>query len=175
VWNRDEWKGQELPGRRTPWYAIRFIEQTGSDDLSGNVRPGRGLGSALLADPSVAASCAELTGLSIVPGTLNVRLPEAVERDGRWRYVPAEAMAPDWRERAGQTGYHMVDVVVAGRYRAVAFQADEPEGPGYPPEQIELMSDTHLRSALGLADGDPIQIAIVARDPGTGPPRPAPG
>jgi len=147
----------------------------GSGDLSGIVQPGRGLGSALLADPLVAANAAEITGLSIVPGTLNVRLPQAVHWDGRWRYVPAEAMASDWHERSGQTGYHMVDVLVAGRYRAVAFQADEPAGHGYPPDQIELMSDTHLRSALGLADGDPIEIAVVAVEPAAGPPRPAPG
>ncbi len=69
---------------------------------------------------------------------------------------------PDWHERTGQTGYHAVDVLVAGRYRALAFQADEPEGQGYPPDQIELLSDTHLRRALGLADGDLIEVAIRA-------------
>jgi CTP-dependent riboflavin kinase len=120
---------------------------TGRDDLGGTVQPGRGLGSVLLQNPLVAERFKVIAGFSVVPGTLNVRLPGPVVRDGRWRYVAAEAIAPDWRERAGQTGYHLVDVLVAGRYRAVAFQADEPDGLGYPPDQIELLSDTHLRSA----------------------------
>jgi len=68
-----------------------------------------------------------------VPVTLNVRLPGPLARDGRWRYVAAEEIAPDWRERTGQTGYHLLDVLVARRYRAVAFQADEPDGP--PPQR----------------------------------------
>jgi CTP-dependent riboflavin kinase len=146
---------------------------TGGDELSGAVQPGRELGSELLRDPVVAERFEAIAGFAVVPVTLNVRLPGPLARDGRWRYVAAEAIAPDWRERTGQTGYHLLDVLVARRYRAVAFQADEPDDLGYPPDQIELLSDTHLRSALGLADGDPIEIAAIG-NPGTGPPRPAP-
>jgi CTP-dependent riboflavin kinase len=107
-----------------------------------------------------------------VPGTLNLRLAVPLERDGRWRYLPSEEIAPDWQERTGQTGYHLMPVRIAGRYRALAFQADEPNGRGYPPEQIELLSDTHLRSALGLADGDRVEIEFA---PEAEPPRPASG
>jgi len=131
------------------------------DDLSAFVEPGRGLGAELLQDPLVAERFEAIAGFAVVPGTLNVRLPGPLARDDRWRYVPAEEITPDWRERTGQTGYHLVDVLVAGRYRAVAFQADEPDGRGYPPDQLEVLSDTHLRSALGLADGDRIEIAVV--------------
>jgi CTP-dependent riboflavin kinase len=131
---------------------------SGQDDLGGVVQPGRGLGSELLLDPLAAEAFRAIAGFDVVPGTLNVRLPGPLARDGRWRYVAAEEIAPDWRERSGQTGYHVIDVLVAGRHRAFAFQADEPEGPGYPPDQIELLSGTHLRSALGLADGDRIEI-----------------
>jgi CTP-dependent riboflavin kinase len=134
---------------------------TGRDDLSGAVQPGRGLGSALLQDQAVAARFEAIAGFVVVPGTLNVRLSRPIARDGRWRYVAAEAIAPDWRERTGQTAYHLVDVLVAGRFRAVAFQAEEPDGLGYPPDQIELLSDTHLRSALGLADGGLIESAVA--------------
>lgn len=126
------------------------------------MQPGRGLGSELLADPALAARFEAIAGFAVVPGTLNVRLGAPVVRDGRWRYVSAEEISPDWRELTGQTGYHLVDVLVEGRYRAVAFQADEPDGLGYPPDQIELLSDTHLRGALGLADGDRIELAVAA-------------
>ena len=134
---------------------------SGGDDLSGVVQPGRGLGSELLQNPVVAERFEAIAGFVVVPGTLNVRVPVPLVRDARWRYVPAVEIAPDWREQTGQTGYHLVDVLVAGRYRAVAFQADEPDGIGYPPDQIELLSETHLRSALGLADGDRIEIAVA--------------
>ena len=39
------------------------------------------------------------------------------------------------------------------------FQGDEPE---YPPEQVEIMSDHHLRAALGLHDGDVLEFSLVA-------------
>ena len=134
---------------------------SGGDDLSGVVQPGRGLGSELLQNPVVAERFEAIAGFVVVPGTLNVRDPGPLGRDARWRFVPAEVIAGDWRVRTGQTGYHLVDVLVAGRYRAVAFQADEPDGIGYPPDQIELLSETHLRSARGLADGDRIEIAVA--------------
>jgi CTP-dependent riboflavin kinase len=112
-------------------------------------------------DPAILERFRAIAGFAVIPGTLNVRLPGPLERDRRWRYIAAETIAPDWHELAGQSGYHLIDVTVAGRYRGLAFQADEPDGLGYPPDQIELLSDTHLRSALGLADGDPIEVAVV--------------
>ena len=49
---------------------------------------------------------------------------------------------------------------MAGRYRAIAFQADEPAEPGYPPEQVELICEAHLRRELGLTDGDAISFSV---------------
>lgn len=132
-------------------------------DLSGVVRAGRGLGAPLMADPIVLERLQQLAGIRLVPGTLNVQLPRALERDESWRYVAATHVAPDWEARTGQSGYFIASVTIAGRYRGLAFQAVEPEGPGYPADQIELFSDVHLRSELGLHDGDAIEIAI-ARD-----------
>lgn len=132
-------------------------------DLSGVVRAGRGLGAPLMADPIVLERLQQLAGIRLVPGTLNVHLPRALDRDESWRYVAATDVAPDWEARTGQSGYFIASVTIAGRYRGLAFQAVEPEGPGYPADQIELFSDVHLRSELGLHDGDAIEIAI-ARD-----------
>ena len=131
-------------------------------DLRGIVQPGRGLGAGLMADAAVMARLSELAGFPLVPGTLNVRLPEPLERDAGWRYVAAAEIGSDWEARTGQAGYHLADVTIAGRFRGLAFQADEPAGPGYPPDQIELFSDVHLRAALGLDDGDPIAVALRA-------------
>ena len=133
-------------------------------DLSGTVVPGRGLGSELMRESGVTARFEEIAGFQLVPGTLNVRLPGPLVRDERWRFLPSEEVAPDWAERSGQSGYFLADVVVEGAHRALAFQAVEPEGPGYPPDQVELLSETHFRNTLGLADGDPIAVALRDRD-----------
>lgn len=131
-------------------------------DLSGIVQPGRGLGAQLMVEAAVMARLSELAGFPLVPGTLNVRLSGPLERAAGWRYVAASEIGADWEARTGQAGYHLADVVIARRYRGLAFQADEPAGPGYPADQIELFSDVHLRGALGLGDGDPIAVALSA-------------
>jgi CTP-dependent riboflavin kinase len=128
------------------------------DDLSGTVVPGRGLGSELMRDSHVTARFEEIAGFPLVPGTLHVRLQGLLVRDERWRFLPSEEIAPDWADRSGQSAYFLAAVFVERAHRALAFQAVEREGPGYPPNQIELLSDTLLRDALGLADGDAITV-----------------
>jgi CTP-dependent riboflavin kinase len=103
-----------------------------------------------------------LLGFEAVPGTLNVRFDAPVVRDGGWLYLASSEIGPGWEGDTGQTGYHYLPVLVAGRYRAVAFQADEPVAPGYPADQVELICETHLRGALGLVDGDEISFSVSA-------------
>ena len=98
----------------------------------------------------------ELLGFAAVPGTLNVWLPEPIERDESWQHLRAEEIGPDWEETTGQAGYFIVAVRIEDRYRGIAFQADEP---GYPADQVELISEVKLREALGLGDGDPISFS----------------
>jgi CTP-dependent riboflavin kinase len=129
-------------------------------DLSGIVQPGRGLGVGLMADPAVREKLEQLAGFPIVPGTLNVRLPGQLERCPGWRYVAAREITPDWQARTGQEGYFLAPVTIAGRFRGLAFQAVEPEGRGYPLDQIELFCEVHLRGELGLGDGDPIAVRL---------------
>jgi CTP-dependent riboflavin kinase len=49
-------------------------------------------------------------------------------------------------------------VLIAGRYRGIVFQGDEPE---YPPTQVDIMSDHHLRATRELHDGDTLAFALV--------------
>ena len=125
------------------------------------MRSGRGLGAELMADPAVLERLAELVGFAVVPGTLNVRLARPLERGTEWKYLPAADVGPDWEARTGQAGYFHVPVVIAGRYRGLAFQADEPGEPGYPRDQIELFSEVRLRDALGLEDGDHLAVTTL--------------
>jgi CTP-dependent riboflavin kinase len=127
-------------------------------DLSGIVEAGRGLGAGLTSDPVVMKKLRELAGFAVVPGTLNVRLSNPLERGPGWRYVPAAEITADWESRTGQSGYFMAPVTVAGRYRGLAFQAIEPGRLGYPPDLVELFCEVHVRAELGLEDGDVIEI-----------------
>jgi CTP-dependent riboflavin kinase len=137
-----------IPGRQMP-------EQR---DLSGIVQPGRGLGAGLMTDRAVREKLEELIGFPVVPGTLNVRLPRPLRRGRSWRYLAADEIASDWEARTGQSGYFLAPVTVAGRYRGLAFQAVEARERGYPADQIELFGEAHLRTELGLSDGDPISV-----------------
>jgi CTP-dependent riboflavin kinase len=138
-------------------------------DLSGIVQAGRGLGAGLMADWAAMEKLDELAGFPVVPGTLNVRLPRPLERGSSWRYLAAAEIAPDWEKRTGQSGYFLAPVTVAGSYRGLAFQAVEPGERGYPPDQIELFCEVHLRGELDLSDGDPIAVWLsdVELDPRT--------
>jgi CTP-dependent riboflavin kinase len=113
-----------------------------------------------MADAAVMEKLHELAGFPVVPGTLNVRLPEPLDRGSMWRYMAAADIAPDWEARTGQAGYYLAPVTVASRFRGLAFQAVELEASGYPPDQIEVFCNVHLREELGLRDGDPISIRL---------------
>jgi CTP-dependent riboflavin kinase len=129
-------------------------------DLSGWVRPGRGLAAGRMADRVVVEKLEELAGFPIVAGTLNVRLPRPLERGSSWRYLAAHEITSGWEAQTGQSGYFLAPVIVAGLYRGLAFQAIEPGAHGYPPDQIELFCEAHLRTELGLGDGDPIEVCL---------------
>ena len=113
-----------------------------------------------MAERAVMSRLEKLAGFAIVPGTLNVRLPRPLERDSSWRYVRAAEISPDWEAQSGQAGYFLVAVTIAHRYRGLAFQADEYGDAEYPTDQIELLSEVHLRTELGLGDGDGIAVSI---------------
>jgi CTP-dependent riboflavin kinase len=115
-----------------------------------------------MAEGAVLQRLETIAGFPLIPGTLNLRLPGPLERGPEWRYVAATEVGPDWTARTGQAGYFLVEVVIEDRLRGLAFQAVEPEGTGYPSDQIELFSEVHLRTELGLDDGDPLSVSVVA-------------
>jgi protein-S-isoprenylcysteine O-methyltransferase Ste14 len=127
-------------------------------ELHGVVVPGRGRGAALLADDRVLDRIEKLFGVRVVPGTLNLRLDAPFDQTRATRYMAASDVDPGWEAATGQAGYHLAPVLVEGRYRGIAFQADEP---GYPEDLVEIMCEVHLRSTLGLEDGDPISSTVL--------------
>ena len=127
-------------------------------ELTGIVIPGRGLGSVRMGHSDTSDRMEELLGFSLVPGTLNVRLSRPYDRTLTSRYLAATELGPRWERETGQAGYFLMSVLIAGRYRGVAFQADEPE---YPADQVELLCEVHLRDSLGLNDGDVISFLVL--------------
>jgi CTP-dependent riboflavin kinase len=125
----------------------------------GIVVPGRGFGAQRMANPAVLHAAQRLTDLTLVPGTLNVRLPQPFDGLLPWYLTEADLGGNVWRDHApNRTGIRCGAVLIAGRYRGIVFQGDEPE---YPPAQVEIMSDHHLRDTLRLHDGDVLAFALV--------------
>jgi CTP-dependent riboflavin kinase len=122
----------------------------------GRVTAGRDLGS-LRMTPDVLDLLRSETGLHAVPGTLNVRLGGPVDESLLPRYLGASAIDPAWAEATGQSGYRWVPVTIEGRFDGVAIRAVEDH---YPDDLIEVVSGTHLRSELGLGDGDEIRLTV---------------
>jgi CTP-dependent riboflavin kinase len=126
----------------------------------GIVVPGRGFGGQRMANPTVLQVAQRLTGLILVPGTLNIRLPQPFDGLLPWYFTEVDLGGNVWRDHApNRTGIRCGEVLIAGRYRGIVFQGDEPE---YPPAQVEIMSDHHLRTTLGLNDGDVLAFSLVA-------------
>jgi CTP-dependent riboflavin kinase len=131
----------------------------------GIVVPGRGFGAQRMANPAVLHAAQRLTGLILIPGTLNVRLPQPFDGLLPWYFTENELGGHVWRDHApNRTGIRCGEVLIAERYRGIVFQGDEP---AYPPAQVEILSDHHLRDTLGLRDGDMLEFTLLT-DQGTG-------
>jgi CTP-dependent riboflavin kinase len=131
----------------------------------GIVVPGRGFGAQRMANPAVLQAAQRLTALTLVPGTLNVRLPQPFDGLLPWYFTEEELGEHVWRDHApNRTGIRCGEVLIAERYRGMVFQGDEPE---YPPAQVEILSDHHLRATLGLRDGDMLAFTLLT-DQGSG-------
>jgi CTP-dependent riboflavin kinase len=126
-------------------------------DFRGGVVSGRGFGAQRMANPAVLQAAQRLADMTLVPGTLNVRLPQPFDGLLPWYLTEADLGGNVRRDHApNRTGIRCGKVIIAGRYRGIVFQGDEPE---YPPEQVEILSDHHLRDTLGLHDGDELEFS----------------
>jgi CTP-dependent riboflavin kinase len=117
-----------------------------------------------MANPAVLQAAQRLTALTLVPGTLNIRLPQPFDGTLTGYLTEDDLGGHVWRDHAPhRQGMRFGEVLITGRYRGIVFQGDEPE---YPPTQVEILSDHHLRAALGLRDGDMLAFTLVT-DQGT--------
>ena len=125
----------------------------------GVVVAGRGFGAQRMSQPTFLDAMQRFTNLALVPGTLNVRLPQPFEGTLAGYVTEADLGGNLWREHAPhRQGVRFSEGIIAGQYRGIIFQGDEPE---YPPEQVEILSDHHLRATLGLRDGDMVEFTLL--------------
>jgi CTP-dependent riboflavin kinase len=96
---------------------------------------------------------AEKTGVRLLPGSLNVVL------DHPWRVADA-SLRPEPPEYG--VGMSIVPCRVEGIPAFILRTDDNNEGRGdHPPNVVEIAAAVHLRQALGLADGDEVEINVL--------------
>ncbi len=128
----------------------------------GKVKTGRGAGAAEMATPDDLEVFRRLTGLSVIPGTLNIDLTEPFDlallsyvsfAELGWEFDPAKQGI----KYDGEIGMHYGRALVAEKYPVgIIFFTWVTD----PTTDAELVSPHHLRSALGLRDGDIIEFTL---------------
>lgn len=129
----------------------------------GMVKTGRGLGVLEMSGPGGLEGFRLLTGLSVIPGTLNIDLTEPFDL-ALLNYVTFAELgwtidltkhAPKYE---GEIGMHYGRALIADKYPAcVVFFTWVTD----PYTDAELISPYHLRSALGLQDGDIVEFTLL--------------
>jgi hypothetical protein len=103
-------------------------------EFRGVVVSGRGFGAQRMANPAVLHTAQRLTALTLVPRTLNVRLPQPFDGLLPWYLTEADLGGNVWRDHApNRTGIRCGEVLIARRYHGMVFQGDEPK---YPPATL---------------------------------------
>jgi CTP-dependent riboflavin kinase len=124
---------------------------------------GRGAGALEMSAPGSLEVFQHLTGLSVIPGTLNIGLTEPFDL-ALLNYVTLVELgwAIDLFKHGikydGESGMHYGRVTVANKYPACAIfftWVDDIY------TDAELVSPHHLRSALGLQDGDIVEFRLT--------------
>ena len=128
----------------------------------GTVKTGIGGAVAEMSKPGGLEGFRQFTGLAIVPGTLNIDLSEPIDlkllsyvkfADIGWEFDPATQGI----EYQGEIGMYFRRAAVAERYPAYllifTWVTDVYT-------HAELVSPCHLRSTLGLKDGDIVEFTL---------------
>lgn len=106
--------------------------------------------------PGVRESFQALTGLLVIPGTLNLRLTEPFDITGM-KFVEVDFDPARYgNPYKGETGIYYDRVMVAGKYQACVCVFTWINDKYH----IELVSPHHLRTVLDLRDGDTVEFTL---------------
>jgi phosphoglycolate phosphatase len=128
--------------------------------IAGRIRSGLGHAAGFTGQPSVRRQFMHTLGIDPFPGTLNLQVdPAAISRWDILRSGVGLRLVP---EQAAGCAARCYPVRASGAGRSpVTAAIVVPEVPGYPPDQIEVVSSVFLREALGAVDGDLITLDTV--------------
>jgi CTP-dependent riboflavin kinase len=129
----------------------------------GLVKTGRGYGALEMSAPDSLEEFQRLTGLSVIPGTLNIDLTEPFDLALLSYVTFAELgrvidLSKQGIKYDGEIGMHYGRVTVANKYPACAIfwtWVDDLY------TDAELISPHHLRSTLDLQDGDIVEFGLL--------------
>ena len=130
--------------------------------LRGRLVDGLGEGQRFTALDWVRRRFRDLLGFDPYPGTVNLRVEAAGDREAlaRLRSAPGIIILPEPGFCAA-TAYR-VAIHLPGGPDAVPAAIVVPHVPGYPGDQVELVAAVHVRTALGLNTGDTVTITARA-------------
>ena len=124
--------------------------------LDGIVTTGLGQGAQFMTIPWVRDAVRRLIGFDPYPGTLNVKLLDAGVV-AAWRQIEGRSalrLAPPPPEECGA---RLFRVTVAPDIAAAIVVPDEARHAG---DLLELIAPIHVRSRLGLRDGDHVTVRV---------------
>ena len=129
-----------------------------AETLIGRLATGIGQGEHFTRLDWARAQFKDRLGIDPYPGTVNVIVDDP---DSMPVWVRVKR-APGIRIENPGDGPHDCDarcypVTVAGRIDGAIVV---PEIDGYPPAQVEIIADIGVREALGIEDGDPVEIVL---------------
>jgi CTP-dependent riboflavin kinase len=108
-----------------------------------------------MSDPVLAARQAHhFTTFQPVPGTLNLLLPEPFDARHFTGLVTAAELGDGMIE-----DHPYAPILIEGYIPGFVTQTLNPGG-DFPAEVVELIADRHLRTTLGLADGDRVSFEL---------------
>jgi CTP-dependent riboflavin kinase len=111
-----------------------------------------------MSDPELAARQAHhYTTFRPVPGTLNLLLPAKFDPRLFTGTITSEEMGGFAED------HRYAHVRIEGDIPGFVIQTLNPGG-DFPAEVVELVADRHLRTTLGLADGDTVAFELAGAD-----------
>ena len=129
----------------------------------GFVKTGRGAGAVEMSIPGVLEVFQLLTGLPVIPGTLNLDLTEPFDYK-LLKYVTFAELGLEFNpikqgiEYDGEIAMHYGRVIIADKYPACVIFFTWVDNPYY---HAEVISPYHLRSNLDLKDGDIVEFTLI--------------
>jgi CTP-dependent riboflavin kinase len=130
--------------------------------FNGTIKTGIGGAVTEMSDPNHLNDWEELTGLKIIPGTLNIQLAKPFDL-ALLKYISFSEIDWDFSPSAqgfnfsGEVGMFYHPITIAKKYPGViVFWTWVPEINFH----AELVSPVHLRTTIGLEDGDSIEFVL---------------